>query len=37
MCLYVQHDRRWRHVSFSFSGQRLQIGDMSCLKACFLR
>lgn len=35
MCWFVQHDRRWRHVSFSWNGQRLHSGEMFCLRTCF--
>ena len=37
MCLFVQHESKCRHVSFSRSGERLHSGEMSCLKACFLQ
>ena len=29
MCLLVQHDSRWRHVSFWRDVHRLHVGDMS--------
>ena len=32
MCLLVQHDSRWRHVSFWWDVHRLHVGDMSCLR-----
>ena len=35
MCLYVQHDRRWRQVPFSFSEQRLHSMEMFCLRHFF--
>lgn len=31
MCLFEQHDRRCRHVSFSLMLQRLHCGEMPCL------
>ena len=31
MCLLVQFDSRWRHVSFWWDVHRLHVGDMSCL------
>jgi hypothetical protein len=34
MCLLVQHDSKWRHVSFWWDVHRLQVGDMSCLRMC---
>ena len=36
MCWFMPYDRRRRHVSFSWSGQRLHSGEMYCLKMCFL-
>jgi hypothetical protein len=36
MCWFMPCDRRRRHVSFSWSGQRLHRGEMYCLKMCFL-
>jgi hypothetical protein len=35
MCLFVHHDRRWRHVSFWRDVHRLHVGDMSYLRMCF--
>ena len=32
MFLFVQHDSRWRHVSFWWDLHRLHVGDMSCLR-----
>jgi hypothetical protein len=29
-CLFVQHDRKWRHLSFCCDVHRLHKGDMSC-------
>ena len=34
MCLFVQHDSRWKHVSFWRDVHRLHVGDMSCLRTC---
>ena len=31
MCLFVQHDNRWRHVSFCRDVHRLHVGNMFCL------
>jgi hypothetical protein len=36
MCLFVQHDSKWRHVSFWRDVHRLHVGDMSCLRICYL-
>jgi hypothetical protein len=30
MCLLMQHDSRWRNVSFWWDVQRLHVGNMSC-------
>ena len=35
MCLLVQHDSRWRHVSLWWDVCRLNVGDMSCSRMCF--
>ena len=32
MCLLVQHDSRWMHVSFWWDMHKLHVGDMSCLR-----
>lgn len=32
MCLFVQHDRKWRHLSLCCDVHRLHKGDMSCLR-----
>jgi len=37
MCLFVQHERRCRQLSFCLSGHKLQSGEISCLRTCFLR
>ena len=37
MCLFLQHNNKWRHVSYHFSGHRLHRGEMSCLKMLFSR
>lgn len=37
MCLFVQHESRWRHVSFWRDVQRLLRGDVSGLRTCFLQ
>jgi len=37
MCLFVQHDSKWRQLSFSFNGHRLHSGEISCLRICFFR
>ena len=34
--LLVQHDSRWRHVSFWWDVHRLQVGSIPCLTMCFL-
>ena len=36
MCLFLQHERKWRHVSFWHDGHGLHRGHMSCLRMCFL-
>ena len=35
MCLLMQHDSRWRHVSLWWDVHRLHVGDMSYLSVCF--
>ena len=35
MCLSVQHDSRWRHVSFWRDMHMLHVGNTSCLKMWF--
>ena len=35
-CLFVQHESRWRHVSFCLREHKLHNVEMSCLKACFM-
>lgn len=39
MCLFLQHESKWRHVSFWFwhDGHRLHKGDMSCLRKCCIQ
>lgn len=34
MCLFVQHNMRWRQLSFGFSGHRLHNWEISCLRMC---
>ena len=34
ICLVVDHDSRWRHVSFWWDVHRSYIRDISCLKRC---
>lgn len=36
MCLFEQHDRRCKHVSFSLMLQRLHCGEVLCLSTCVL-
>ena len=35
MCLLMQHNSRWRDVSFWWDVHRLNVGNMSCLRMCF--
>jgi hypothetical protein len=35
MCSLMQHDCRWRHVSFWWDVHRLCLGNMSCLRMWF--
>ena len=37
MCLFLQHERKWRHVSFWHDGHGLHRGHMSYLRKCFLQ
>ena len=35
MCLLMQHDNRWRHVSFLWDVRKVHVGDMFCLRMCY--
>ena len=36
MCLLMQDDSRWRHVSFCWDVHRGHVEDMPCLNTCFV-
>jgi hypothetical protein len=35
MCLLMQHDSRWRHISLWWDVHGLHVGDRSCLRMWF--